>query len=253
VSDASRLFDLTDRVAIVTGGSRGLGREISLAYARAGADVIIASRKLESCQEAANEVTATTRRRALPVACHVGKWDDVDRLVETAYAEFGRVDVLVNNAGSSPMYESTISVSEKLFDSTIAINLKGAFRLTALVGERMAARDGGSVINVSSIASERPTVHEIPYAAAKAGLNNMTVAFAHALGPKVRVNAIVPGAFLTDISKYWDMENFNKMARRFDLRRAAEPREIIGAALFFASDASSYVTGALLHVDGGAR
>jgi len=253
VNELEELFGLRDRVAIVTGGSRGLGREIALGFARAGADVVIASRKLDSCEEVADEVRTTTSRRALPVACHVGEWDDVDRLVEAAYAEFGTVDVLVNNAGSSPTYDRPSTVTEQLFDRTMAINLKGAYRLTAVVGERMAAGDGGSIINVSSIASEKPTVHEIPYALAKAGLNTLTVAFAHAYGPKVRVNAILPGAFFTDISKAWDMTAFEKQARRYDLKRGAEPIEIVGTALYLASNASSFMTGALLHVDGGAR
>jgi NAD(P)-dependent dehydrogenase (short-subunit alcohol dehydrogenase family) len=254
VTDPFDLFGLRGRVAVVTGGSRGLGREIAIAFARAGADVVVASRKLDACELVAEEIRTTTGRRVLAVACHVGDWDDSDRLVERTYAEFGSIHVLVNNAGSSPPpYDRPTSVTEALFDRTIAVNLRGTFRLTALIGERMAQGDGGSIINVSSIASMNPSVHEIPYAAAKAGVNAMTVAFAHAYGPKVRVNALVLGAFLTDIAKAWDMESFGRLARRFDLKRGAEPREIIGSALFLASDASSYVTGAFLHVDGGAR
>jgi NAD(P)-dependent dehydrogenase (short-subunit alcohol dehydrogenase family) len=144
-------------------------------------------------------------------------------------------------------------VTEELFDRTIAVNLRGAYRLTALIGERMAAGAGGSIINVSSIASVKPSVHEIPYAAAKAGLNAMTVAFAHAFGPTVRVNALVPGSFLTDIAAAWDIEAFGRVAKRYDLKRGGDPSEIVGSALYLASDASSYVTGSLLHIDGGAR
>ncbi len=131
------LFDLTGRVAVVTGGSRGLGREMVRAFAAAGADVVIASRKLETCEALAGEVRADTGRRALPVACHVGRWDDVDALVDTVYGEFGRVDVLVNNAGMAPLYSSLGAVSEELFDKVVGVNLKGPFRLSALVGERM--------------------------------------------------------------------------------------------------------------------
>ena len=131
------------------------------------------------------------------------------------------------------------------------MNLKGPFRLTALVGERMAAGDGGSIINVSSTASIRPTPNVIPYAAAKAGLNAMTEAFALAYGPKVRVNCIMPGPFLTDISKAWDMPAFERQAKGFALRRGGDPDEIVGAAIYFASDASSFTTGAILRIDGG--
>jgi NAD(P)-dependent dehydrogenase (short-subunit alcohol dehydrogenase family) len=248
----AELFDLTDRVALVAGGSRGLGREMVLAFARAGADVVIASRKLESCQALAREVEAETGRRALAHACHVGRWQDLDRLADAAYGAFGKVDVLVNNAGMSPLYDHVANVTEELYDKVLAVNLKGPFRLTALVGTRMAAGAGGSIINVSSVGAIRPYGDIVPYAAAKAGLNAMTVAFAHAFGPKVRVNCIMPGTFLTDITRAWNMEEFaTKHAARFALRRAGEASEMVGAALYLASDASSYTTGSILKVDGG--
>ena len=190
-------------------------------------------------------------RRALPVAYHAGSWADADRLAAAAYAEFGRVDVLVNNAGMSPLYESLETVSEELFDKVIGVNLKGPFRLSSVVGTRMAAGDGGSIINVSSIASQRPSPTEAPYAAAKAGINSLTASLAAAFGPKVRVNCIVPGPFLTDISKAWDLEAFNARAKgAYALGRGGEPHEIVGAALYLASDASSYTTGALINIDG---
>ena len=246
------LFDLTDRVAVVTGGSRGLGREMVLGFARAGADVVIASRKLEICQALARQVEADTGRRALAHACHVGRWQDLDRLADAAYQTFGKVDVLVNNAGMSPLYDQVVNVTEDLYDKVLAVNLKGPFRLTVLVGTRMAAGAGGSIINVSSVGSIRPYGDIVPYAAAKAGLNAMTVAFAHAFGPKVRVNCIMPGTFVTDINRGWDWKEFDaKHAVRFALRRAGEAAEIVGAALYLASDASSYTTGTILKVDGG--
>ena len=246
------LFDLTDRVAVVTGGSRGLGREMVLGFARAGADVVIASRKLEICQALARQVEAETGRRALAHACHVGRWQDLDRLADAAYQTLGKVDVLVNNAGMSPLYDQVVNVTEELYDKVLAVNLKGPFRLTALVGTRMAAGAGGSIINVSSVGSIRPYGDIVPYAAAKAGLNAMTVAFAHAFGPKVRVNCIMPGTFVTDINRGWDWKEFDaKHAVRFALRRAGEAAEIVGAALYLASDASSYTTGTILKVDGG--
>jgi NAD(P)-dependent dehydrogenase (short-subunit alcohol dehydrogenase family) len=252
------LFDLTGRVAVVTGGSRGLGRQMVLAFAEHGADVVIASRKLENCEEVARTVEGLGRR-ALPLAYHAGDWAASDELYETVYEQFGRVDVLVNNAGMSPLYESVDTISEALYDKVMDVNLKGPFRLSALVGTRMAGpdhggSDGGSIIFVSSTASHRPSSGELVYGAAKAGVNNLTYGLARTLGPKVRVNCIVPGPFLTDISKAWDLDTFNAhAATALALGRGGEPHEIVGAALYLASDASSYTTGALIDVDGGPR
>ena len=249
----SRLFDLGGKVALVTGGSRGLGRAMVLAFAEAGAVVVIASRKLPPCARTGKEVQAPPGRRALPVARHVGHWGQVEALAEAAYAEFGRVDVLVNNAGMSPIYDRVEHVSEDLWDKVLDVNLKGPFRLTALVGARMAAGAGGSIIMVSSTAAVRPTASVIPYAAAKAAVNAMTEGFARAFGPTVRVNCIMPGPFLTDISKAWDLEAFRLRAKQtMPLGRGGEPDEIVGAALYFASSASSFTTGAVLGVHGGA-
>ena len=247
----AELFDLTDRVVLVTGGSRGLGREMALAAAHCGADVVIASRKYDACVATAEEITAATGRAALPYAVHVGRWDELDGLVDAAYDRFGKVDVLINNAGMSPLYESLSSVTEKLFDAVVNLNLKGPFRLSALIGERMVAAGGGSIINVSSTGSLRPGPHELPYAAAKAGLNALTEGLALAYGPTVRVNTLMPGPFLTDVSKAWDIEATTAGAQRFALKRLGQPAEIIGAALFLASDASSYTSGSILRVDGG--
>jgi NAD(P)-dependent dehydrogenase (short-subunit alcohol dehydrogenase family) len=251
VTDPADLFDLSGRTALVTGGSRGLGRQAVLAFARAGADVVIASRKLESCSALAVEVREKTGREALAYGCHVGNWDELDGLVEAAYDAFGRIDILVNNAGMSPVYDSPIEVSEALWDKVIDVNLKAAFRLTALVGTRMVEDGRGSIINVSSVGAVAPSGIIIPYAAAKAGLNAMTVAYARALGPAVRVNSIVPGTFLTDISEHWDRERADLEAEGFALQREAEPQEVVGTMLYLASDASSYTTGAEVRVDGG--
>ncbi len=249
--DANELFDLTGKVALVTGGSRGLGRAMVQAFATAGADLVIASRRLESCEAAADEVERSTGRKALPVSCHVGDWAQIDAMVERVYGEFGKLDVLVNNAGMSPLYPSLADVSEVLYDKVLAVNLKGPFRLSALVGTRMAEGDGGSIINVSSLAAERPTPNELPYAAAKAGLNALTLGFARAFGPKVRVNCIQAGPFLTDISMAWDLEAFRKRAEEnMAMGRGGQPEEVMGAALYFASAASSFTTGAILRVDG---
>lgn len=249
------LFDLTGRVAVVTGGSRGLGREMVMAFAERGADVVIASRKLDNCEQLATEVRRASGRRALPVAYHAGNWDDSERLADLAYAEFGKVDILVNNAGMSPLYKSVDSITEELYDKVLDVNLKGPFRLSALIGTRMVdSGAGGSIIFVSSIASRRPSPQEIVYGAAKAGLNNLTYGLSRTLGPTVRVNCIVPGPFLTDISKAWDLDAFNAHAAdAYALERGGQPHEIVGAALYLASDASSYTTGALIDIDGGPR
>src|SRR5262249_7482955 len=205
---------------------------------------------LDACQAVAGEVEGLGRR-ALAHACHVGEWAQLDALVDAAYRQFGTVDVLVNNAGMSPLYPSLVEVSETLWDKVLAVNLKRPFRLSALVGSRMAAGGGGSIINISSMAAVRPTPLETPYGAAKAGLNALTYAFAHAYGPKVRVNCIMAGPFLTDISKAWNVEAVMKQLKHTSaLQRAAEPDEIVGAALYFASDASSFTTGTVLPVDG---
>jgi NAD(P)-dependent dehydrogenase (short-subunit alcohol dehydrogenase family) len=249
---ALRLFDLAGRVALVTGGTRGLGLAIARAFASAGAGVVVSSRNEDACVAVAAELRAAGGE-ALGCPCHVGRWAELDRLVETAYGSFGRVDVLVNCAGISPLYPSLTGVSEQLFDKVVAVNLKGPFRLSALVGERMVSGDGGSIINISSTGAARPTADIVPYAAAKAGLNAMTIGFADALGPKVRVNAIMPGPFLTTISKSWDPEALALRTRTFPLRRAGLAEEIAGAALYLASDASSFTTGSIITVDGGAQ
>lgn len=169
-SDPLKRFDLTGKVALVTGGSRGLGREMVLAFAGCGADVVIASRKLDACEAAAAEVESSTGRRALAVGCNVGNWSELDGLVDRAYSEFGHVDVLVNNAGMSLLYDRVTDVTEAMWDKVVNLNLKGVFRLTALVGTRMSEGDGGSIVMVSSTGSIRPTPSILPYAAAKAGL-----------------------------------------------------------------------------------
>lgn len=250
--DPSKLFDLTGRTALVTGATRGLGRVIAGAYADAGAKLIVASRKADACEEVAAELRAGGAQ-AVAHACHVGHWAELEGLVERAYDEFGQVDVLVNNAGISPLYGRPAEVTEELWDKVIAVNLKGPFRLAALVGERMAKDGGGSILNISSTGAVRPTGDIVPYAAAKAGLNAMTVGLADAFGPAVRVNGIMPGPFLTTISRTWDMEMLAERTQTYPLRRAGEAHEIVGAALYLASDASTYTTGSIITVDGGAQ
>ncbi|MCW2929114.1 MAG: NADP-dependent 7-alpha-hydroxysteroid dehydrogenase [Actinomycetia bacterium] len=249
---ADQLFDLTGKVAVVTGGSRGLGKEIAFAVARQGADVVIASRKLENCEQVAREIKEQTGRETMAYGVHIGRWDELAPFVDAVYDRFGRVDVLFNNAGMSPVYDKLTDVSEKLFDSVVNLNFKGPFRLAALVGERMHAAGGGSIINVSSSGSIRPKGKIIPYAGAKAALNAMSVGLAEALGPAVRVNTLMPGTFQTDVSKAWDFDAVAEDRKQATaLQRVGQPSEIIGAALFLASGASSYTSGTIIRVDGG--
>jgi len=242
-------FDLTGKVAVVTGGSRGIGLAVVRAFAEAGADVVIASRKLAPCEAAAAEVAPATGRTAVPLACHVGRWDDCGALIATTLDRLGRIDVLVNNAGMSPQYGDLTAVTEELYDKTLAVNLKGPFRLGVLAGAHMAAHDGGAIINVGTIGSLLASVDELPYACAKAGLNALTTGLAEAYAPKVRVNAILPGPIDTDITKGWPEEL--RAGAMVPLRRLGRPDEVAGAALYLASDASSYTTGATIRIDGG--
>lgn len=246
------IIDMSGKVVLITGGSRGMGREMALGFAEAGADVAITSRKAESCESVAKEIEAMGRR-AFAHGCHVGYWDQVNELIEAVYGHFGKVDVLINNAGMSPLYDRPADIPEELWDKVLDVNLKGPFRLCAEIGQRMIDAGGGSIINVSSTGAIRPTGGIIPYAAAKAGLNAMTEAFAQAYGPVVRVNCIMPGPFLTDISKAWDMEKFAERARtRIAMKRGGEPDEVVAAALYLASDHAGFTTGTVMRIDGGA-
>ncbi|MEE4348673.1 MAG: SDR family oxidoreductase [Pacificimonas sp.] len=241
------LFDFSGKVALVTGGSRGLGREMVMALAERGADCIIASRKLDACEAVAEDVRALGRR-ALAHACHCGRWEEMDALADAAQTEFGRVDILVNNAGMGPATPSH-EVTEQLFDSVLNLNLKGPFRLSALIAERMKSAGGGAILNVSSSGSLRPLPMVVPYGAAKAAVNAMTVSMAHEYGPEVRVNCLVPGPFLTDISRAWTEEARESADNA--LGRPGKPNEIVTAALTLLSPASSFTTGTTLRVDGG--
>jgi NAD(P)-dependent dehydrogenase (short-subunit alcohol dehydrogenase family) len=245
-------YDYSGQVVCITGGSRGLGHAMALGFAAAGANLAIASRKIESCEATVKEIRALGRDGSAH-AIHVGKWDDCNRLYDEVYAKWGRCDVLINNAGLSPLYSSLVEHTEDLFDKVIAVNLKGPFRLAALFGSKMKAGAGGAIINVSSVSSIRPSATTAPYSAAKAGLNSITAAFANEYGPKVRVNCIMAGPFHTDISKGWSRtEEFTqRAARNYASGRAGEPEEIVGAALYLASPAASFTTGAVLTVDGG--
>jgi NAD(P)-dependent dehydrogenase (short-subunit alcohol dehydrogenase family) len=241
------LFDFTGKVILVTGGSRGLGYQMVKAFAERGADIIIASRKLDNCEAVAEEVRALGRK-ALAISAHVGKWDECDRLIAESYAAFGRVDVLINNAGMGPRTASH-EVTEALFDSVVNLNFKGPFRLASQIAHRMAQGEGGCIINVSSTGGAMPLPAVVPYGSSKAALNAMSMSLAHEYAPKVRVNTLSAGPFLTDIANAWtDEARAHTPSPR---GRPADPPDIITSALFLASPASVNVTGGMVRCDGG--
>jgi NAD(P)-dependent dehydrogenase (short-subunit alcohol dehydrogenase family) len=241
-------FDFSGKTALVTGGSRGLGREIALALAECGANVVVSSRNLDKCESVAREIEARGGK-ALPLACHVGHWNELGTLVEKSLKAFGCIDILVNNAGMSPIAASSLETSEELFDKIVSVNFKGPFRLAALVGSHMVAKGGGSIINISSIGAVFPSPNNAPYAGAKAALNTITLALAREYGPSVRVNAIMPGSFRTDIAKAWPAGK--EATTPAALKRFGEPEEIASSVLYLASSHSSFITGSVIRADGG--
>ena len=251
----SALFDIAGKVVMITGGSRGLGKAMSLEFARRGAKVAIASRKREECEKVAVQVRALGAE-ALAISCHVGKWDTLESVVNQVTEHFGRLDILINNAGMSPLAPSLLETSESLFDKVIDINLKGPTRLTALAATKMAKTGGGCIINISSLASQKPSPMTTVYSAAKAGLNALTIASAQEYAPvNVRVNCIVSGTFETDANAGFikDGKASPEMTKRIALDRVGQPQEIVGTVIYLCSQASSYTTGACINVDGGVR
>jgi NAD(P)-dependent dehydrogenase (short-subunit alcohol dehydrogenase family) len=245
-------IDLSGKVAVVTGGSRGLGLEIARGLSRAGAIVAIASRKLDACQAVADELIAAGGQ-ASAHAFDAGNWSACDQLYNEVTARWGGAQILINNAGKSPIAPSSLETSEELFDKIIAINLRSTFRLSALFGAHMYARDGGAIVNISSSGSLKPDPSFAPYAAAKCGVNVLTETFAQEFGPKVRVNTVMPGPFHTDATRAWShSDGFTRQAPRIlPMARAGNPPEIVGAVLYMVSDLASFTTGACLAVDGG--
>ena len=236
---------------LITGTSTGIGYAVAIHLARNGFRIHATMRDLtkkRSLQE-------TIETEKLPIVMHrldVTDRSSIDEVVADILDSDGHIDILINNAGMSPLYDKLSDVPEALFDKVIDVNLKGPFRVMAYAGERMAESGGGSIINISSTASLHPSPNAAAYGAAKAGLNSLTQSFAHALGPSVRVNCIVAGPFLTDISKAWDLEAFEASQEGFRaIPRGGDPKEIVGAALYFASPTSSFTTGTLVTVDGG--
>jgi dehydrogenase/reductase SDR family member 4 len=242
--------ELEGRVAIVTGASRGIGRAIAEILAREGARVVICGRKQETLNQVASEIGPGIK----PIACHVGRPEQIESLVTFTAREFGPVDILVNNAATNISFGPCLEIDEAQFDKMIEVNLKSAFRLTRAVAPGMCERGRGSIINMASIAGLRPQRHSLLYSMTKAALIMMTQSYALELGPKgVRVNAIAPGLIRTTLSEYyWKEETKQKeIIDRQPIHRIGQPRDVAELALLLASDRGSYITGQTLAVDGG--
>ena len=245
----AELFDLTGKVVIVTGSTKGIGRAMAEGLASAGAAVVVSSRKQEGCDRVAAEIAAATGAEVMARACHVGEWDAVPGFVDAVYERFGRIDALVNNAGINPARISPQDMTLEYWRKVFSVNLEGPLRMAQLVAPIMRDGAGGSIINIGTAGSLMASVAELPYACAKAGLNALTVGLAEAFAPKVRVNAILPGPFRTDASRGW--APVGPEAPFVPLGRLGEPEEVAPLALHLASAASSFTTGAIIRVDGG--
>ncbi len=253
MNSLSDMFDVAGKVVLITGGSRGLGKAMALEFGRRGACVAIASRKIAECEKVAAEVKVLGGD-AMAIACHVGQWDSLALVVDSVIEQFGRLDVLVNNAGMSPVAPSLLETSEALFDKIIDVNLKGPTRLTALAATQMAATGGGSIINISSLASFKPSPLTTVYSGAKAGLNALTAASAQEYAAiNVRVNCIVCGTFDTDAAAGFvrNEDILPEVIKPIAQKRVGRPEEVVGAVIYFSSAASSYTTGSCMTIDGG--
>jgi NAD(P)-dependent dehydrogenase (short-subunit alcohol dehydrogenase family) len=257
MSKALDAFDLTGRVSLVTGATKGLGRAVVQGLAEVGSDVVVVSRKPELCDQVAAEIEESTGRRALSAACHLGDWDALAELTERVYDEFGRIDVLVNNAGINPAPTAVADITSEYFDKLFAVNVKGPVRLAGLIAPRMAAAGGGSIVNVTTVGSYMAGPYVGAYTAGKAALLNFTRTMASEWAESgVRVNAIAPGPFMTEMMKGMkrlDEAGFERARDATLMRRVADPEEIVPLALYLASDASSYVTGEDFAIAGGMR
>jgi NAD(P)-dependent dehydrogenase (short-subunit alcohol dehydrogenase family) len=246
-------FQLTGKVALITGGSRGIGKAIALCLAEAGADIILASRKLPDLEETAQEISQTGRK-ILTVPSNVRHLTEIDNLVKKSLEEFNRIDILVNNAATNPVFGSVFNIDEKAWEVTIGLNLKGCFFLSQAVGKIMRDKGGGNIINISSAEGVRPRVGNGVYSISKAGVIMLTQVLAQEWGQyNIRINAIAPGFVRTRFSKVVldNPELFAEIQKNTALGRIAKAEEIANAALFLASEASSYITGQTILIDGG--
>jgi dehydrogenase/reductase SDR family member 4 len=244
---------LNDRVAVVTGASRGIGRAIATAFVREGARVVVCGRKQETLDLVAAEIGGAPGQ-VYPLACHVGRPDQIQRLVETANREFGKIDILVNNAATNIAQEPVLQIDEAKFDKMVEINLKSAFRLIQAIAPGMCSRGRGSIINIASISGIRPQYHGMLYSITKAALIMMTQSYALELGPSaVRVNAIAPGMIQTALSEYYwkDQAKLEKILAEQPIKHLGQPEEIAELAVLLASDRGSYITGQIMVADGG--
>jgi NAD(P)-dependent dehydrogenase (short-subunit alcohol dehydrogenase family) len=249
----SELFDLTGRVAVVTGASRGIGEAIATEYAARGARVVVSSRKLDACTEVARRIKESGGEAAA-VACHIGDIDALGALFDAVERMYGRLDILVNNAATNPYYGHVLDTDLAAFQKTVDVNIRGYFFSSVLGGRLMRKGGGGSIINVASVNGVRPGPLQGIYSITKGAVLNMTKVFARECGPDgIRVNAILPGLIRTKFAGALlsDPAQVERYVGQNPLRRVGEPRDIAGAALFLASDAASYVTGEFLVVDGG--
>jgi NAD(P)-dependent dehydrogenase (short-subunit alcohol dehydrogenase family) len=245
-------FSLKDKVALITGASRGIGEATAIGLAQAGADLAIVSRKLPDLEKVGEEVKKLGRK-CLPVQAHLGKMEEINQLVKRVLEEFGKIDILVNNAATNPTMASAIDVDERAWDSVMNLNLKGLFFLSQAVARVMREKGGGKIINVSSAAGITPDILPL-YSISKAGVNMATKVMAQQWAQhNIRVNAIAPGLTKTRFSEaLWKNPDILKMAMfKTPMGRPAEPVEMVGAIIYLASDASSYVTGQIIAVDGG--
>jgi NAD(P)-dependent dehydrogenase (short-subunit alcohol dehydrogenase family) len=245
---------LKGKVALVTGGGRGIGKAIARRLAEAGADVVIASRKRENLQETAKEF-ASLPGKTVPIGCHVGRLEELGRLVEETEAQLGPVDILVNNSATNVGQGPALNVTDEALLKTIEVNVLAAMRLIRLTVPKMIERGGGSVINIASIAGIRPQPGGLVYSFTKAGLIMMTRTWAMEFGKhNVRVNAIAPGLIQTDFSEYFwkDKEHRKHLEATQPIPRLGQPHEVGGLALFLASEDASFITGQTYVVDGGA-
>lgn len=244
-------MQLKGKVAIVTGGSRGIGKAIAATFTREGATTVICGRKQESLNQVAEEIG----ENVIPLACHVGKPEELKRLVDKVTGDHGCIDILVNNAATNVAQGQCLTIDDGQFDKMIELNLKSTFRLIRLVAPGMCARASGSIINISSIAGLRPQFEGLMYSTTKAALIMMTKCYALELGPKgVRVNAIAPGLIQTLLSEYY-WKDAVRLAERLEkqpIKHLGQPEEIAEIALMLASDKASYLTGQVITVDGGA-
>lgn len=236
----------------MTGGSRGIGKAIASGLAQSGADLVIAGRKTADLEATAAEIKKTGRK-CLPVTTHVGRLDEIKNLVEKAVQEFGRIDILVNNAATNPSMASAIDIDDRAWDSIMNLNLKGLFFLSQAVARIMKEKGGGKIINVASVAGLTPDILPV-YSISKAGVIMATKVMAQQWAIyNIRVNAIAPSLTKTKFSEpLWSNQDILNIAMsRTPLGRPAEPEEMVGAVIFLASDASSYITGQVLAIDGG--